>query len=710
MSAHLALLLTLIVATVGLANASPGCTGRVALSIPNAQIDHQVSPATFTCDDGLHLHGTNSTSCSNGRWSAGGSCISKCRTRQPINFPQQPHPNNGSQRCGETAADIIVVFDESTGPANSPKDRLVKMVSAIDRSLEERGIGLLPKAPNRYTLVAFGSTESPRVLTNNADDKVYDVQGFSEACQGLKDSRDSGATRNGYGAIQFAFNNITDLTGKQLLRLRKANSSKNANIAPILLFISDHAPDFGDSPAEEAKKKMRSCLKKMLRRAAVHMEVFVSNTITIPEEPCVFGVDAAGKAYLCGSAKRWSEAQHEELKAAVIQKSQTYRYYTSAALEVGGTLWQSRFFFSQAAPNASLLQALAQHTVVKVEQSVHACCTCRCSEQGLQCNVAASAAQCKAPQCIIPQIIKNGQRQYENRYMQQATYTCKPGFHLSGPAVLTCQKSGQWRNDNSIAQSTTAAKPKCTECNHTSNDNIVAVSPEGMVTCKPGYEYRDPQPVCTGVHTISSCTQCNYNGSAIDHIASISQNGSVTCMYGYNYTGPQPVCTGTHRTLPCKRITCEDYPRVPHAGFAVPAPYVGETINYQCVPGHVQFGAITVSCQENGHWQRPGFCKKIPLSGYRYCAKVNMVIRSNNETRFNHSWALSICRYTVGHIMRTETFKDQCARIAKPAVANYTAWRISGHNGTYDTSTQSDEGVDAVSPSALRHVMCEIRK
>ena len=56
-------------------------------------------------------------------------------------------------------------------------------------------------------------------------------------------------------------------------------------------------------------------------------------------------------------------------------------------------------------------------------------------------------------------------------------------------------------------------------------------------------------------------------------------------------------------------ITCEDYPRVPHAGFAVPAPYVGETINYQCVPGHVQFGAITVSCQENGHWQRPGFCK-----------------------------------------------------------------------------------------------------
>eukprot|EP00117_Sycon_ciliatum_P012286 scpid100039/ scgid13417/ Complement decay-accelerating factor len=199
---------------------------------------------TYRCNKGYILQGNNKLEClEHGNWSKEPpTCEVKCGASLPADFLQQSQAlsnnSNTTFQCGRSAADIIVVFDVSKSMSDSRLDRLQMISESLETSLRERGFGLYPGIDNHYTLVSFGNRDGvPRVIRNNNNSLVYDIGGFKEASKKLLKKTDA-HVEDGYNAIEFALENITDPgSNDQLLRLDRPD------IAVIVLFISDEDRD-----------------------------------------------------------------------------------------------------------------------------------------------------------------------------------------------------------------------------------------------------------------------------------------------------------------------------------------------------------------------------------------------------------------------------------------------------------------------------------
>ncbi|XP_035679036.1 IgGFc-binding protein-like [Branchiostoma floridae] len=158
-------------------------------------------------------------------------------------------------------------------------------------------------------------------------------------------------------------------------------------------------------------------------------------------------------------------------------------------------------------------------------------------------------------------------------YPNQVTFTCNPGYVLNGDATTTCQADGTWSN----------AVPTCEpiSCPLLTAPTDGALSPAGpyeypnqvTFTCNPGYV---------------------LNGAA-----------TTTCQADGTWSNVVPTCT----PVPCPLLTA------PTDGALSPAgPYeYPNQVTFTCNPGYVLNGDATTTCQADGTWSNAvPTCTPIP--------------------------------------------------------------------------------------------------
>ena len=328
----------------------------------------------------------------------------RCRAQLPVNFlanSQSVTRSASVPHCGQTAADIIVVVDESKSMKPHYKERLHEAFTRLDVSLEEHGIGLYPGKPNQYTVVGFGHSEGrtsvngvhryvPHVLYSNNGRQVYDINGFQEACSKLQTT---GSLEDGYLAMKFALEDITS-GGRQLLRLRRED------IAPVIIFISDEDRDTHQQGAGIS----RSAIKRIIRKSGATMEAIVDNNVWYNNQRG-FGMDSSGTLYVAESTTRYTTSNPRFYKRYLdLHYRTTRRDYSSVALEVGGAAWDLNSILDSDVLFDSHVQAFVDKTVTMVEDKVHKCCSCQCSpgteDRCLLCTYALSVGECNLPAVI----------------------------------------------------------------------------------------------------------------------------------------------------------------------------------------------------------------------------------------------------------------------------------------------------------------------
>ncbi|XP_064386119.1 sushi, von Willebrand factor type A, EGF and pentraxin domain-containing protein 1-like isoform X4 [Halichondria panicea] len=150
-----------------------------------------------------------------------------------------------------------------------------------------------------------------------------------------------------------------------------------------------------------------------------------------------------------------------------------------------------------------------------------------------------------------------------------ATYTCNPGYHMTGLMVRTCTASGWSTGDD----------PVCT-----------AICP--LLTLTNGVIVYDPpsSPVLEGAIATQSC---------ITGYTVLAGGGTRTCQSDRSWSGTSLTCTliCPNVTLPPNGVVTYSDPTIPRA--------VGSTVTYSCVSGYEFSGGVPRTCTASG-WSDGG--------------------------------------------------------------------------------------------------------
>eukprot|EP00117_Sycon_ciliatum_P038035 scpid31857/ scgid5142/ Sushi, von Willebrand factor type A, EGF and pentraxin domain-containing protein 1; Polydom len=354
------------------------------------------SKATWTCDQPYILAGSLSAVCAGGgEWITyrQPTCEPKCYDTVPRDFYERPPATSTSSPepgCGPSAADIIVIVDESDSMVSVQKAWFHETIRYLEDSLRKHGIGVYPDIPNQYSLVGFGRSHfpndrhpvaRPRVILDSSGNRVYGVDGFEEACAALQAS---GSREDGYNSIRFALEDIPEL------RLRQAR------VAPIVILVTDEDRD----RHRAATSLTRSGLKRLIRKSGAQLECIVDNSFLMNGREG-YGMDAGGVVY---RSSRFV-GQFEKVlvtgnprRVTGYHRRNVRRDYTHVALELGGAAWDLKQLLQANTKDVASVQAFVDRTVDMVEHRVHKCCTCQCERIGiasyLRCQTAATAAEC----------------------------------------------------------------------------------------------------------------------------------------------------------------------------------------------------------------------------------------------------------------------------------------------------------------------------
>eukprot|EP00117_Sycon_ciliatum_P017631 scpid32777/ scgid16552/ Sushi, von Willebrand factor type A, EGF and pentraxin domain-containing protein 1; CCP module-containing protein 22; Polydom; Selectin-like osteoblast-derived protein; Serologically defined breast cancer antigen NY-BR-38 len=352
------------------------------------------SIATWTCNNPYVLVGDEDAVClSGGVWSRDPpTCEVPCYAPLPFNFYEQSRVVSSSvpvPHCGLSAADIIVVVDESESMMEG-KDWLHQVMRNLDDSLKSRGIGLYPGLTNQYTLVGYGQFHfpddtrpiaMPRVILDSSGNRLYGVDGFEQACAKLQST---GSWEDGYNSIRFALEDIPEL------RLRQAR------VAPIVILVTDEDRD----RHRAATSLTRSGLKRLIRKSGAQLECIVDNSFLMNGREG-YGMDAGGMVYRSGPDPSTYEkvpVTGNPRRVTGYRHANIRRDYTHVALELGGAAWDLKQLLQANTKDVASVQAFVDRTVDMVEHRVHKCCTCQCERIGiasyLRCQTAATAAEC----------------------------------------------------------------------------------------------------------------------------------------------------------------------------------------------------------------------------------------------------------------------------------------------------------------------------
>ncbi|NXC41373.1 CR1 protein, partial [Penelope pileata] len=190
---------------------------------------------------------------------------------------------------------------------------------------------------------------------------------------------------------------------------------------------------------------------------------------------------------------------------------------------------------------------------------------------------------CIGKSCVAPEII-NGNFHYDTdlRFGATINFTCNTGYRLVGKSTAECILS-----DNDVVWDSV---PYC--------EIIPCTSPPEIVDGK-----------LNGVHTdytfgMAVTYSCNSGFSLIG-------NATIHCTMDADFngiwSGPAPEC----KVVRCQSPEVENGKKL--NSFATEYTY-GETVTFECIPGHALVGAQTVTCDADNNWK-----PSLPLCDPRYC-------------------------------------------------------------------------------------------
>eukprot|EP00058_Branchiostoma_floridae_P027893 XP_002613384.1 hypothetical protein BRAFLDRAFT_68379 [Branchiostoma floridae] len=245
---------------------------------------------------------------------------------------------------------------------------------------------------------------------------------------------------------------------------------------------------------------------------------------------------------------------------------------------------------------------------------------------------------CQRGSCPALQVVPHGSMYGSMSTGSTMTFSCLPGYTLSGPSSITCTPQGVW----------SAQPPTCTvihsqvqtQCTVLANPDPIA---QGSVTgpthlygttihfaCSPGYtmvgtpdrmcqtngQWSGSQPTCHA-NQVPQCTALSapHHGT-ISGSNNLGDTVTFSCDLGYELTGSVTrTCqstldwSGTQPT--CTKIQCPPGQSPSHGHVTGNIQY-GDTISYTCDAGYVLTGDATSTCLSTGVWSnQPPQCTEV---------------------------------------------------------------------------------------------------
>ncbi|XP_019617396.1 PREDICTED: sushi, von Willebrand factor type A, EGF and pentraxin domain-containing protein 1-like [Branchiostoma belcheri] len=208
-------------------------------------------------------------------------------------------------------------------------------------------------------------------------------------------------------------------------------------------------------------------------------------------------------------------------------------------------------------------------------------------------------------------------------YLTVVTFTCNPGYVLTGAANTTCQADITWSNP----------VPTCTlvQCPVRAAPANGAVSPTGAnfyltvvtFTCNIGYTlngaaaatcqsdgtWSNPVPTCQVVQCPARAAPAN---GAVTPTGAVSYpNGATfTCNSGYTLGGvATPTCradgTWSHPVPTCTQVQCPPLTAPANGALSTTARNYNTVVTFTCNTGYNRNGATSATCQADGTWSNP---------------------------------------------------------------------------------------------------------
>ncbi len=183
-----------------------------------------------------------------------------------------------------------------------------------------------------------------------------------------------------------------------------------------------------------------------------------------------------------------------------------------------------------------------------------------------------------------------------------ATYGCNTGYVLNGDATRTCEASGSW---SGAAPTCTLVMTGCTPnpCVHSAACAPVGATGYSCGTCDPGWTGTicDMPVTCTGATAPT-------NGAVTAASATFGNAVTYSCNAGYTLMGAAMATCQASGTFSGPAPTCAPNACAPN--LAPPANgtvtltmgVTGDVATYGCVAGYILSGSATRMCQTSGAW------------------------------------------------------------------------------------------------------------
>eukprot|EP00117_Sycon_ciliatum_P008601 scpid92966/ scgid11227/ len=296
---------------------------------------------------------------------------------------------------GNTAADIVIVADESSNMERSHQ-WLSGMVPQLERYLQYAGIGVNSTLRNHYALVGYGRAVLPngddryvlpRAFANSAGAKVFTIDSFSHVINQLSAN---GSIEDGYLAVKYALQNLTNSNGDNMLRL------KHPNVATNVILVTDEDRDvYGPG-----KALTRTVFKRLIRRSGALLNVIVDQRFRAHGiRRNAMGMASNKVAYLDQAI---FGTYMTRLRGYIGMESyqHTKRHYTTVALNLAGTAWDITALQAAGSLATSFTRAFLSVTTSEIADQIQKCRYCLCLAERRtprwSCTIARNQAACQA--------------------------------------------------------------------------------------------------------------------------------------------------------------------------------------------------------------------------------------------------------------------------------------------------------------------------
>ncbi|XP_052280448.1 sushi, von Willebrand factor type A, EGF and pentraxin domain-containing protein 1-like [Dreissena polymorpha] len=207
-------------------------------------------------------------------------------------------------------------------------------------------------------------------------------------------------------------------------------------------------------------------------------------------------------------------------------------------------------------------------------------------------------------------------------YNTTVLFTCDTGYTINGSSTMYCNASGTWSDVAPVCNIVNCGSPPPLLDGFVSTPNGTTFMEQAYYSCKPGFDLIGQQSRMCQANSIwtlinTSCVpkdcgpinspangNINLNGTTFGNII------SYTCIFGHAligdksrvclasgvWSGSDPVCT---------LKDCGSLPAPSHGSVFVPVTLYGSYAVYECVRGYHIDGISTRKCEADGKWTLP---------------------------------------------------------------------------------------------------------